>query len=211
MIEILYRAAQFGRCLRKITVRLQGKRRSGCTFRPQPRRDAAQEAHLRDTAGELHSSTRKVVRNREILGTQTREQAEKLLITEALSDRLGLHNDLGGGSFIADVDVLRGHIDQKPRRQRQVVAKSVGDELTRSIESVSYTHLDVYKRQVFKSHTNVGFFYGAYLDDPARLLEGTGKNMRHVKLKPGREPDSDALGNLIHASYLDVKIRLRAE
>ena len=64
---------------------------------------------------------------------------------------------------------------------------------------------------VFKSHTNVGFFYGALLDDPARLLEGTGKNMRHVKLKPGREPDSDALGNLIHASYLDVKIRLRAE
>jgi hypothetical protein len=64
---------------------------------------------------------------------------------------------------------------------------------------------------VFKSHTNAGFFYGAYLEDPARLLQGTGKNMRHVKLKPGREPDSVALGNLIHASYLDVKIRLRAE
>jgi len=64
---------------------------------------------------------------------------------------------------------------------------------------------------VFNSHTNVGFFYGAYLEDPARLLQGTGKNMRHVKLKPGREPDSVALGNLIHASYLDVKIRLRAE
>ena len=64
---------------------------------------------------------------------------------------------------------------------------------------------------VFKSHTNVGFFYGAYLDDPARLLQGTGKNMRHVKLKPGLDRDSDALGNLIHAAYLDVKIRLRAE
>jgi hypothetical protein len=64
---------------------------------------------------------------------------------------------------------------------------------------------------VFRSHTNVGFFYGAYLDDPAGLLEGTGKNMRHVKLKPGREPDSVALGALIDASYLDVKTRLRAE
>jgi hypothetical protein len=63
---------------------------------------------------------------------------------------------------------------------------------------------------VFKSHTNVGFFYGAHLDDPAGLLEGTGKNMRHVKLLPGREPNSVALGNLIHASYLDVKFRLRA-
>jgi hypothetical protein len=62
---------------------------------------------------------------------------------------------------------------------------------------------------VFKSHTNVGFFHGADLDDPTRLLEGTGKSMRHVKLKPGREPDSVALGNLIHAAYLDVKVRLR--
>jgi hypothetical protein len=64
---------------------------------------------------------------------------------------------------------------------------------------------------VFRTHSNVGFFYGAHLDDPAGLLEGSGKNMRHVKLKPGREPDSVALGNLIDASYVDVKIRLRAE
>jgi hypothetical protein len=64
---------------------------------------------------------------------------------------------------------------------------------------------------VFKSHTNVGFFYGAHLDDPASLLEGTGKNMRHVKLQPGSKTDSGALGNLIDASYLDVKTRLRAE
>jgi hypothetical protein len=64
---------------------------------------------------------------------------------------------------------------------------------------------------VFKNHTNVGFFYGAYLDDPAGLLEGTGKNMRHVKIKPGREPDPGALADMIDASYLDVKLRLRAQ
>jgi hypothetical protein len=75
-----------------------------------------------------------------------------------------------------------------------------------SIEDVPFAYVDV-----FKSHTNIGFFYGAHLDDPAGLLEGTGKNMRHVKLKPGREPDTVALGNLIDAAYLDVKIRLRAE
>ena len=74
------------------------------------------------------------------------------------------------------------------------------------IEDVPFAYVDV-----FKSHTNIGFFYGAHLDDPAGLLEGIGKNMRHVKLKPGREPDTVALGNLIDASYLDVKIRLRAE
>ena len=64
---------------------------------------------------------------------------------------------------------------------------------------------------VFKSHTNVGFFQGAHLDDPAGLLEGGGKNMRHVKLKPGHEPDSAALERLIHAAYLDIKARIQAE
>jgi hypothetical protein len=74
------------------------------------------------------------------------------------------------------------------------------------VEAAPFAYVDV-----FKSHTNIGFFYGAHLDDPAEVLEGTGKNMRHVKLKLGREPDSVALRNLIHASYSDVKIRLRVE
>ena len=74
------------------------------------------------------------------------------------------------------------------------------------VADVPFAYVDV-----FKSHTNVGFFLGAHLDDPARLLEGSGKNMRHVKLKQGAEPDSTALGALVHAAYLDVKIRLKTE
>jgi hypothetical protein len=61
---------------------------------------------------------------------------------------------------------------------------------------------------VFRDHVNVGFFRGATLDDPAALLEGTGKRMRHVKLKPGVEIDDVALGELIDASYLDIIARL---
>jgi hypothetical protein len=60
----------------------------------------------------------------------------------------------------------------------------------------------------FKSHVNVGFFYGAMLVDPAGLLEGSGKRMRHVKLKPGLELDSAALRGLIDAAYLDIRARL---
>jgi len=63
---------------------------------------------------------------------------------------------------------------------------------------------------VFKDHVNVGFFHGAELEDPAGLLEGTGKRMRHVKLRPGRELDVTALGDLIDAAYLDIRARLRA-
>jgi len=61
---------------------------------------------------------------------------------------------------------------------------------------------------VFRAHTNVGFFYGAELPDPAGLLEGTGKRMRHVKARPGVEPDAAALGALIAAAYADIQSRL---
>jgi hypothetical protein len=63
----------------------------------------------------------------------------------------------------------------------------------------------------FKSHVNVGFFYGAMLEDPAGLLEGSGKRMRHVKLKPGHEPNVTALRNLIIAAHADIKARIAAE
>jgi hypothetical protein len=60
---------------------------------------------------------------------------------------------------------------------------------------------------VFSKHVNVGFFTGACLDDPAGLLEGNGKRMRHVKLRPGQEPDAAALATLIRQAYEDVRIR----
>lgn len=63
----------------------------------------------------------------------------------------------------------------------------------------------------FTSHVNVGFFRGAELADPAGLLEGTGKLMRHVKLSPGVEVDSRALKELIESSYSDMKKRLNAD
>jgi len=61
----------------------------------------------------------------------------------------------------------------------------------------------------FRDHVNVGFFFGALLKDQARLLEGTGKRGRHVKLWPGREVDSGALAELIDAAYFDIRARLR--
>jgi hypothetical protein len=61
---------------------------------------------------------------------------------------------------------------------------------------------------VFTSHVNVGFFHGAALPDPSRLLQGTGKRMRHVKLKPGTAADAASLSRLIEAAYSDIKARL---
>ena len=50
----------------------------------------------------------------------------------------------------------------------------------------------------FKAHVNVGFFRGAELADPAGVLEGTGKFMRHVKLRPERDVDPMSLIRLCH-------------
>ena len=61
---------------------------------------------------------------------------------------------------------------------------------------------------VFTSHVNVGFFHGAALPDPARLLQGAGKFMRHVKLKPGTPTNAAALSKLIEAAYADIKSRV---
>ena len=62
----------------------------------------------------------------------------------------------------------------------------------------------------FSAHVNVGFFRGAELSDPHGLLEGSGKFMRHVKLRPGREVDPKALRQLIETAYVDMQGRLKA-
>ncbi len=60
----------------------------------------------------------------------------------------------------------------------------------------------------FTSHVNVGFFHGAALPDPARLLQGNGKFMRHIKLRPGTAINAAAVARLIDAAYEDIKTRV---
>jgi hypothetical protein len=61
---------------------------------------------------------------------------------------------------------------------------------------------------VFTAHVNVGFFQGAALPHPARLLQGTGRFMRHVKLRPGTAIDAASLRRLIETAYSDIKARV---
>jgi hypothetical protein len=62
---------------------------------------------------------------------------------------------------------------------------------------------------VFSAHVNIGFFQGAGLPDPAQLLQGDGKYMRHVKLKPDVAVNIPSLATLITVAYLDIKRRLQ--
>ena len=77
---------------------------------------------------------------------------------------------------------------------------------TACVEGAAFAYVNV-----FRAHANVGFFHGAELADPSGLLEGTGKHMRHVKVRPGVEVDVSALAALIEIAYADMKRRLAEE
>ena len=74
---------------------------------------------------------------------------------------------------------------------------------TACVDDAAFAYVGVYR-----AHANVGFFQGADLEDPTGLLEGTGKRMRHVKVKPGVDLNASALAALIRAAYADMKLRL---
>ncbi len=87
----------------------------------------------------------------------------------------------------------------------------VGDVLhdgqpTVCVDGAAFAYVDA-----FTAHVNVGFFQGAGLSDPAGLLEGSGKYMRHVKIRPDGQADAAALAELVEAAYADVKQRLATE
>lgn len=80
------------------------------------------------------------------------------------------------------------------------------DQPTACVGDAAFAYVDA-----FTAHVNVGFFRGAEIDDPEGLLEGTGKFMRHVKLRPDADIDSTALKKLVHTAYVDMRRRLQAE
>jgi hypothetical protein len=63
---------------------------------------------------------------------------------------------------------------------------------------------------VGKYHVTFGFHYGTSLDDPEELLEGTGKNLRHVKLRTVEDLEKKGLKELVlAAARLEGKPRMK--
>ena len=59
----------------------------------------------------------------------------------------------------------------------------------------------------YSRHVNLGFCDGASLSDPARLLRGKGKFMRHVRLLPGGAFPGAAIEHLVAQSARRVRAR----
>lgn len=77
---------------------------------------------------------------------------------------------------------------------------------TACVEDAAFAYVNA-----FKNHVNVGFFRGAEIADPAGLLEGTGRRMRHAKIGPGHSVDAAALSRLVETAYTDMRNRVKAE
>ena len=58
---------------------------------------------------------------------------------------------------------------------------------------------------VQSAHVNLGFYHGTSLSDPAGLLEGTGKELRHLKLSNVSEVESTAVVALVREAISERK------
>ena len=72
--------------------------------------------------------------------------------------------------------------------------------VTSPLAAAAFAYVAVYAGRV-----NVGFFNGASLPDPKRLLQGSGRFMRHVKRTTTDGRDDADVAALIHAAYNDIR------
>ena len=56
---------------------------------------------------------------------------------------------------------------------------------------------------VHGAHVNLGFYHGATLPDPDHLLEGTGKDLRHLKIREMGTVKNKAIKSLLVAAIAE--------
>jgi hypothetical protein len=56
---------------------------------------------------------------------------------------------------------------------------------------------------IFEKHINLGFFFGGFLPDPEGLLVGSGKRMRHIKIRSLQESENPAITSLLAQAWAD--------
>jgi len=112
-------------------------------------------------------------------------------------------------AWFAGADELRWLVEpwfEQMRGCGQEVRELIHDGCpTACVQDAAFAYVNA-----FRAHASVGFFQGASLEDPAGLLEGEGRRMRHVKIHRGRTVDAAALGELIQAAFRDMRRRVAA-
>ena len=82
------------------------------------------------------------------------------------------------------------HLKETVRPGRNAITYEAGERMSEWLLYIS----------PFKGHVNLGFFTGTSLPDPQGLLQGTGKSLRHVKIKQLEDVQNPALRELLRAA-----------
>lgn len=62
-----------------------------------------------------------------------------------------------------------------------------------------------------RDYVRLGFDFGGQLADPGQMLEGTGKRMRHVKVRTLKEADNPALNQLVEAAWAEAITHMKTK
>ena len=63
---------------------------------------------------------------------------------------------------------------------------------------------------IFKKHVNLGFYRGSELPDPNKLLLGTGKRLRHIKITSLQAIENPAIESLIKEAVKNINESLES-
>lgn len=125
-----------------------------------------------------------------------------------IDDRLGTFEELraAAGVLAPLLDSLRAQVEdlhpeavEKASRKEQTVSWGFSGGKMRA----AYAYA-----RAFSTHVNLGFFQGVHLPDPERLLKGTGKTLRHVKLRSVEDTKRPAVRELLIAARDERKAAL---
>lgn len=97
------------------------------------------------------------------------------------------------------IQTLPSHIQEIVKSLRELIFKASPDlieEFKWSKPSYAQNGLVCYLAPA-KNHVNLGFYLGAELNDPHHLLQGTGKQMRHIQVKKQEDIKEDLFISLI--------------
>lgn len=108
----------------------------------------------------------------------------------------------------ADVDRFVEHVDptlraivEALREMIRTEAPTLREQLKMNLPTYSLRD-DVCYIAPYSRHVNLGFHFGAHIKDPKNLLQGTGKNLRHVKIHSSAEARSSDIRALLGAAVV---------
>lgn len=95
------------------------------------------------------------------------------------------------------IEALRGLIASAAPLAHEIISR---DAVWYSPPNSGYP---IFYLTVFAAHVNLGFFYGGFVPDPEGLLIGSGKRMRHLKIRSVQETENPAIASLLVQAWAD--------